>query len=178
MKYVIASDIHGDKISAEKVVKIFKTEKANKLILLGDIYNHGPRNQIPTGYSPMDVASVFNGVKDNLMVIKGNCDSAVDTMISDFDFIENAILVVEDRTIFLTHGHIYNIDNPPKTKFDAVIYGHFHTGFIKEKDGTLYVNAGSTTLPKCGTEKSYLLIEDKTIYLKTLDGDIIDKIDL
>ena len=178
MKYLIASDIHGDKTSAERIVKILKEENANKLILLGDIYNHGPRNNLPDGYSPMDVASVFNKVKEDLIVIKGNCDSAVDTMISDFDFIEDMCLVVQDKTLFLTHGHVYNIDNPPKTKYDAVIYGHLHTGFIKEKDGTIYINAGSTSLPKCETEKSYLLIDGKTVYLKSLDNNLIQKIDL
>ena len=178
MKYLIASDIHGDKTSTERLIQILKEEKAEKLILLGDVYNHGPRNNLPNGYSPMDVASVLNAVKEKLIVVKGNCDSAVDTMISDFDFIEDMCLVVENKTLFLTHGHVYNIDNPPKTKFDAVIYGHFHTGFIKEKDGTIYINAGSTSLPKCGTEKSYLLIDGKTVYLKSLDNNLIQKIDL
>ena len=89
MKYLIASDIHGDKTSTERLIQILKEEKAEKLILLGDVYNHGPRNNLPNGYSPMDVASVLNAVKEKLIVVKGNCDSAVDTMISDFDFIED-----------------------------------------------------------------------------------------
>ena len=178
MKFVIASDIHGDKISAEKVVSIFKTEGASKLFLLGDIYNHGPRNGLPKDYSPLEVAEVFNGVKEDLIVVKGNCDSAVDTMISDFDFIEHAVLSIEDKTIFLTHGHVYNKDNQPKTKYDAVIYGHFHTGFIEKIGDTIFANTGSTTFPKQSTPKSYILVDDKSLYLKTLDGETISKIDL
>lgn len=176
MKYVIASDIHGDKIYAEKIVEIFKKEKAKKLILLGDIYNHGPRNKIPVGYSPMGVAEVLNAVKDKLIVVKGNCDSVVDAMISDFDFIEDMCLSVHDKTVFLTHGHVYNVDNPPKTKFDAVLYGHLHTGFVKEKDGTFFINAGSLSLPKQGTANSYLILDDQTVYLKSIDGKVIEKV--
>lgn len=176
MKYVIASDLHGDKNFAEKIVEIKNKEQACKLILLGDIYNHGPRNRLPDGYSPMDVASVLNAVKDDLIVIKGNCDSQVDTMISDFDFIEDMCLMVGDKTLFLTHGHVYNKDNPPKTKFDVVIYGHFHTGFIEAKDATIFANAGSLSLPKNNTANSYLLLDDNTLTLKSIDGKIIETI--
>ena len=134
MKFLIASDIHGSAYYLKKVLEKFKEEKAEKLVLLGDIYNHGPRNPLPKDYSPMKIAEMLNGIKDNLIVIKGNCDSAVDTMISEFDFIENALIVSGNKTVFLTHGHIYNKDAMPKTKFDAIIYGHFHTGFIENID--------------------------------------------
>ena len=178
MKYVIASDLHGDKESTLKIVDIFKSEKANKLILLGDVYNHGPRNKLPDGYSPMDVASILNGIKEDLIVVKGNCDSVVDTMISEFDFIDDCVLILGDKTIFLTHGHVYNKDNPPKTKYDVTIYGHFHTGFIEKVDQTIFVNTGSTSLPKGGTEKSFVLVDDNKISLMNLDGKEISKIEL
>ena len=178
MKFIIASDLHGDKNYAEKIVQIFNNEKADKLILLGDIYNHGPRNRLPDGYSPMDVASVLNSVKDSLIVVKGNCDSQVDTMISDFDFIEDMVVAVGGKTLFLTHGHVYNKDNLPKTKFDAIIYGHFHTGFIEEIDGKIFANAGSLSLPKNGTKNSYLILDEFTLLLKEIDGEIITKINL
>ena len=92
MKFLIASDLHGSAYYAEKLIDAYLKEKADKCILLGDIYNHGPRNVLPKGYDPMRVAKILNGIKDNLIVIKGNCDSEVDTMISDFDFIESAVL--------------------------------------------------------------------------------------
>ncbi len=173
MKYVIASDLHGSAFFAEKIIKIFQTEKANKLIILGDIYNHGPRNPLPENYSPMQVADLLNGIKDSLIVIKGNCDSAVDTMISEFDFVENLCLLVEDKTLFLTHGHVYNKDAMPKTKFNAVIYGHFHTGFIEKQGDTVVANAGSLSLPKNGTPNSYLVLENTELILKDLDGQVV-----
>ena len=97
MKFLIASDLHGSAYYAKKLVETFKSEKADKLILLGDIYNHGPRNVLPKEYSPMVVAEVLNSVKDKLLVIKGNCDSEVDKMISEFSFIEDAVVVSGDK---------------------------------------------------------------------------------
>lgn len=173
MKFLIASDIHGSAYFAQATVDAAKRENADKIILLGDIYNHGPRNPLPKDYAPMKVAEILNGVKDNLLVVKGNCDSQVDTLISEFDFIENLCLETGGKSVFLTHGHVYNKDDMPKTKFDAVVYGHFHTGFIEKKGATFYVNCGSVSLPKNGTPSSYVLIEDGNLYLKTINGDEI-----
>ena len=178
MKFLIASDVHGSYYFAKKIVEVYKDERADKIILLGDIYNHGPRNPLPEEYAPMKVAEIFNGIKENLIVVKGNCDSAVDTMISDFDFLENAVLVCGEKTIFCTHGHVYNKDNMPKTKFDAVIYGHFHTGFIERLNGVVVANAGSVSLPKNQTANSYLVLSEKELTLKDFDGNVIQSIKL
>ena len=173
MKFLIASDLHGSSFYAQKIMEIFKNEGAEKLILLGDIYNHGPRNPLPKDYAPMKVAELLNSIKKDLIVIKGNCDSAVDTMISDFDFLDSAVLTSKEKTVFLTHGHVFNKDQMPKTEFDAVIYGHFHTGFIERKGRTVVANAGSLSLPKNGTANSYIILEDGVITLKDLDKGVI-----
>ena len=173
MKFLIASDLHGSSFYAQKIMEIFKNEGAEKLILLGDIYNHGPRNPLPKDYAPMKVAELLNSIKKDLIVIKGNCDSAVDTMISDFDFLDSAVLTSKEKTVFLTHGHVFNKDQMPKTEFDAVIYGHFHTGFIERKGRTGVANAGSLSLPKNGTANSYIILEDGVITLKDLDKGVI-----
>ena len=110
MKIVIASDLHGSAYFANKLMDICYKEDADKLILLGDIYNHGPRNKLPKDYQPMQVAEILNGVKENLIVIKGNCDSEVDTMISEFDFVGDLVIVSGNKTVYLTHGHVYNKD--------------------------------------------------------------------
>ena len=93
MKILIASDLHGSAFYSAKLLERFNNEKADKLILLGDIYNHGPRNPFPTEYNPGEVAILLNSIKDKLIVVKGNCDSEVDKMISEFDFFENTIVV-------------------------------------------------------------------------------------
>ncbi len=176
MKYVIASDLHGSAYYADKIVQIFNAEKGEKLILLGDIYNHGPRNVFPKDYVPMKVSEILNGIKDKLIVVKGNCDSEVDTMISEFDFLPHLLIDSNGKTFFLTHGHTYNKDVLPKTKFDFIVYGHFHTGFIERIGETVAVNVGSLSLPKNGTPNSYITLEDNLLTLKDIDGKVIDKI--
>ena len=175
MKFLIASDIHGSAYYTQKIVEILEKEKADKLVLLGDIFNHGPRNPLPQEYAPLKVAEILNDIKDKLIVVEGNCDSQVDTMIAEFDFIPHILLTSKDKTVFCTHGHLFNKDCPPKTKFDAVVYGHFHTGFIERKGDTLYANAGSISLPKNGTPNSYIILEDGVLTLKDLSGEIIKK---
>ncbi|MBO5285719.1 MAG: phosphodiesterase [Clostridia bacterium] len=178
MKFLIASDIHGSAYYTEKVLERAKAENADKIILLGDIFNHGPRNPLPKEYAPLKVADLLNTVKNDLIVIKGNCDSEVDTLISEFDFIPHMMLMVANKTVFLTHGHVYNKDNMPKVRVDAIIYGHFHTGFI-ENVGKYYVaNAGSVALPKNGTPSSYIIISDEEFSLKDIDGNLIKSVKL
>lgn len=178
MKFLIASDIHGSAFYVKKLLEIFKTEKADKIILLGDIYNHGPRNPLPEEYAPMQVAELLNSIKDNLIVVKGNCDSQVDTLISEFSFIEDLVIVSGGKTVFCTHGHVFNKDNMPSTEFDAVVYGHFHTGFIEEKGKVIVANAGSVSLPKNGTPSSYLVLEEGVLTLKDLCGNVIKALKL
>ena len=173
MKFLIASDVHGSAYYTQKIIERFNKENASKLVLLGDVYNHGPRNPFPKDYEPAKVAIMLNAIKENLIVIKGNCDSQVDTLISEFDFVENCVLTSGEKTVFLSHGHFYNKDNMPTTNFDAVIYGHFHTGFIERQNGTIVANAGSISLPKNNTLNSYLVLEDGVLTLKDIDGNII-----
>ena len=174
MKYLIASDLHGSYFYAQKLNEVFVSENADMLILLGDIYNHGPRNQLPKDYSPMQVAELLNRLKDKLVVVKGNCDSAVDTMISDFDFIENMVVTSGKKTVFLTHGHIYNKDSLPKTRFNAIVYGHFHTPFVESVGDTVAINVGSLSLPKNGTANSYSVLENGVITVKDFEGNVIE----
>ena len=142
MKFLIASDIHGSRIYAQRIADLLAEEGADQLILLGDIYNHGPRNPLPEGYDPMGVAKILNGMVDRLTVIKGNCDSDVDTMISDFEFVSEGILMSGGKKIFLQHGDRFSIDALPKNCGDAFIYGHYHTGFIEGRGGVLVANCG------------------------------------
>ena len=178
MKYLIASDIHGSAYYTERLIERFRAENADKLVLLGDIYNHGPRNPLPEEFNEMKVAGILNGMKKDLIVVKGNCDSQVDTLISEFDFIDSLVIESAGKTVFCTHGHIYNKDNPPKTKFDAVIYGHFHTGFIVKEGETAFINAGSVSLPKCDFSHSYLVLDGEKVTLKDIDGKTLDSIEL
>ena len=178
MKFLIASDVHGSYYYAKKLVDAANSEGVDKIILLGDIFNHGPRNPLPKEYAPIKVAELLNSEKGRLLVVKGNCDSQVDTMISEFDFLDNALVISGGKTVFLTHGHVFNKENMPKTKFDAVVYGHFHTGFIERINDVVVANAGSVSLPKNNTLNSFILLDESTLELKDFDGNSIQKIEL
>ena len=174
MKILVVSDLHGSNYYVDKMIEIYNKEKAERIILLGDLYYHGPRNPLPKDYNPMEVSRKLNELKNVLTVIKGNCDAEVDEMISEFKFSEMIKEEIDGKKFIFTHGHKYNIDNLPND-FDVLIYGHFHTGFIKEKDGKIFVNSGSISLPKNDTPNSYLIIEKGEIILKDLDGKEIEK---
>lgn len=174
MKILVVSDIHGSMYYASKIPEIMNRENAEKLILLGDLYYHGPRNPLPKEYNPMEVSKLLNSMKDKIMCIKGNCDAEVDEMISEFKFTENIEMEIEGKRYFFTHGQKYNIDNMPKN-IDVLVYGHYHTGFIKEKNGVICVNSGSISLPKENTAHSYLIIEKAKIELKDISGNLIDE---
>ena len=174
MKYLVVSDIHGSGYYANKINEIYNKEEPDKIILLGDLYYHGPRNPLTKEYNPAEVCEIFNSLKDKILCIKGNCDAEVDEMISEFEFNESIVLNINGLKFFFTHGHKYNIDNIPEG-IDVLVYGHFHTGFIKEKDGIICVNSGSISLPKENTKNSYLIIDENEIILKDVDGEVIDK---
>ena len=175
MKYIVFSDIHGSYHYAKIMQDLILKEQPDKIILLGDIYYHGPRNPLPQEYNPKEVCSLLNNYKDKIICIKGNCDAEVDEMISEFTFNEHISIEVNGKTIMLTHGHKFNIDNIPKF-VDILMYGHFHTGFIKEKDGVICINPGSISLPKDNTPHSYVIIDEDMISLKDVDTHVIDSI--
>ena len=174
MKYLVVSDIHGSGYYANKINEIYNKEEPDKIILLGDLYYHGPRNPLTKEYNPAEVCEIFNSLKDKILCIKGNCDAEVDEMISEFEFNESIVLNINGLKFFFTHGHKYNIDNVPQ-EIDVLVYGHFHTGFIKERNGIICVNSGSISLPKENTKNSYLIIDENEIILKDVDGEVIDK---
>ena len=175
MKLLIASDLHGSAYYTKKLLERYRAENAEQLILLGDIYNHGPRNPLPEGYDPMGVAALLNPLSAVLTVVKGNCDSDVDTMISEFDFVSEAVLYLDEKKIFLQHGDRYSIQNLPKNCGDAFIYGHYHTGFLKRAGNVVVANCGSVSFPKENTAHSYIVIERGELVLKDIEGNEIDR---
>lgn len=173
MKYMIASDLHGSAFYARRLAGIFAAERADMLVLLGDIYNHGPRNPLPEEYAPLKVAEVLNGLADRLLVVKGNCDSDVDTLISDFEFVSEAVLSDGGKRVFLQHGDRFSIEHLPKNCGSGFFYGHYHTSFIKRMGDVLVANPGSVSLPKQDTARGYLLLENGTVTLKELGGAVL-----
>ena len=177
MKILIASDIHGDFECASRLVEAYRASGADKLVLLGDILYHGPRNDLPAGYAPKKVIELLNPLGDELLCVRGNCDTEVDQMVLSFPVLADyAWLYLDGLRIFATHGHKFGKDNPPPlAKGDILLCGHTHIpaadGF---GDGNLYINPGSVSIPKNGSEKGYIIYEDREFLFCTLDGAVYD----
>ena len=173
MKIMIASDIHGSAYWCRALLDAHKREQPDKLLLLGDILYHGPRNPLPEEYAPARVAEMLNGIKDEILCVRGNCDSDVDQMVLDFPIMADCcILYAGGRMIFATHGHIYNEDALPKLKKgDILLHGHTHVQVCREHELYTYVNPGSVSIPKEDSWRGYMLLTDEALSWKTLEGE-------
>ena len=174
MKLMIASDIHGSAYYCEKLIEAYRTEGADKLVLLGDILYHGPRNDLPRDYAPKRVIELLNAMRDELLCVRGNCDTEVDQMVLNFPVLaDSAILYAGTRMIYATHGHVYNESKLPPLKMgDVLLHGHTHVPKCTEHETYLYVNPGSVSIPKENSPHSYLVLENETLTWKTLDGEV------
>ncbi len=176
MKIFIASDLHGSAYWAEKTTEKFRISGANQLILLGDIYNHGPRNPFPDEYAPIKAAETLNTVADKIIAVQGNCDAEVDQMISSFPFVKEEILTLNGRRLFFTHGHVHGKDNVPQwlRNGDVMFYGHSHVSEIVNVNGVTCVNVGSASLPKDG-KHAYCILTDNSVVVYDFDGNAVCK---
>ncbi len=174
MKFLIASDIHGSAYYCEKLLEAFKKENADRMILLGDILYHGPRNDLPRDYAPKKVIEMLNPLRDKLLCVRGNCDTEVDQMVLDFPVLaEYALLPIDDKIIFITHGHKFNLTNLPAiSKGDILLHGHTHVPKCEETDTCIYMNPGSVSIPKEDSPHGYMTLCDNTFLWKNFDGEI------
>lgn len=172
MKILIASDIHGSAFYCKKLVEAFEREKAERLLLLGDLLYHGARNDLPGGYDTKEVTKMLNGLKDVIFCVRGNCDSEVDQMVLEFPIMaEYCLLPQKGHIVFATHGHRYNPENLPLlNKGDVLLNGHTHVPTIMPTPTVTYVNCGSVALPKGGSPHSYATLQDGLFLLKDIDG--------
>ena len=178
MKFFIISDIHGSVSAFKQCEEALKREKANFLVIAGDYLNHGPRNPIPEGYNPEQLAKNINAWKNIIMGVRGNCDSEVDQMLLEFPCTSDYLVFFSGtRRCFVTHGHLYeNGKHPPLQNGNIFISGHTHVPSLQIKEGLIYLNPGSPSLPKENNPPSYALIDPEGIYIKELNGNIMHKI--
>ena len=173
MKWMIASDIHGSAYYCRELIKAFAREGADRLLLLGDILYHGPRNNLPREYAPKDVIAMLNEIKQRLCCVRGNCDTEVDQMVLQFPILADyAVLPAGDRLIYATHGHNFNLKSlPPLQRGDILLHGHTHVpAWERFGEDNLYLNPGSVSIPKENSAHGYMLLEGGKVAWKNLDG--------
>ena len=175
MKLMIASDIHGSALCCGELLAAFRREGAEKLLLLGDLLYHGARNDLPEGYDTKKTTALLNGVKERLLCVRGNCESEVDQMVLEFPVLgQYALLLWEGRTILAVHGHDWGPDRlPPMAAGTLLLSGHTHVPDFRREGASFLANPGSVSIPKGGSERGYLTLEDDTLTWKTLSGETI-----
>ena len=181
MKYLIASDIHGSAYWAERLCTAIESEEPDRIVLLGDLLYHGPRNDLPREYAPKEGNPLLNGKKEKLLCVRGNCDAEVDQMVLEFPVLADyAVLPVGRRLIYATHGHIYHVKNlPPLAPGDVLLHGHTHVpAWTEFGQGNLYLNPGSVSIPKENSSHSYMTLENGIFLWKDLDGTCYDRFEI
>ena len=183
MKYFVMSDLHGSSYYTKKVLDVYRAGEYEKILLLGDVLYHGPRNDLPKDYAPKEVIKMLNPLKDEILAVRGNCEAEVDQMVLDFPVMADyALLDLGGRSIFLSHGHVYNHENFPLRKNgDVFLQGHTHLPVAekKDRDGKHYfhLNPGSVSLPKEGNPNSYGVLTEKCFTIYTLDGEVLKTVE-
>ena len=161
MKLLIASDIHGSAYWCRKLLEVYQQEQPDKLVLLGDILYHGPRNDLPREYAPKAVISMLSPLAEKILCVRGNCEAEVDQMVLPFPCMAPySQLLVEGKTFYLTHGHHENPRNLPRLNpGDVFLYGHTHVKEDIQVEGVRCLNPGSVSIPKDGSHSC--LVYDK-----------------
>ena len=171
MKLFIASDIHGSAYWCRKMLDAFEKSGAEKLVLLGDILYHGPRNDLPRDYAPKQVIQLLNPLKDRILCVRGNCDTEVDQMVLEFPLLADYGFIHADGcSMYLTHGHKFSPSSPPPLSKDSyLLCGHTHIPMIKDCGDFTYVNCGSVAIPKENSSHSYVLFDGGKFELMSLE---------
>lgn len=180
MKYMFASDIHGSAYYCRKMLEAYREEKAERLVLLGDLLYHGPRNDLPKEYAPKEVIAMLNGMKNEIYAVRGNCEAEVDQMVLEFPVMADyCILALGGHTFYATHGHVYNTDNfPPMREGDILVHGHTHVLKAEQMEGYVWLNPGSVSIPKEGNPHTYAVLEDNLFAVKDFDGNVVKSLQL
>ena len=180
MKWLIASDIHGSAQWCRRLLEAWDKEQAGRLLLLGDVLYHGPRNDLPDQYAPKEVIAMLNARRERILCVRGNCEAEVDQMVLEFPVLADyAVLWEGSRLIYCTHGHVYNTGKlPPLQAGDVLLHGHTHIPAWEDHGAFHYLNPGSVAIPKEGSWHGYMTLENGRFLWKDFDGAIRHKLTL
>ena len=172
MKWLIASDLHGSACYCKALLAAYQREEADRLLLLGDLLYHGPRNDLPRDYDPKAVVALLNERSKDILAVRGNCDADIDQVVLSFPIWADYALLAEEKTlIFATHGHLFNLDAlPPLHQGDILLHGHTHVPACEQSNGITYLNPGSLSIPKEDSPHSYMTLENGVFQWKELES--------
>ena len=170
MKLIIASDIHGSAFWCQKLMEIIEEKDPDKVILLGDLLYHGPRNDLPKDYAPKQVIPMLSSLKEKIIAVRGNCEAEVDQMVLPFPCLADyAQLLIDGKTFYLSHGHHASPDNlPPLEAGSIFLSGHTHVKLDEVRNGIRCLNPGSVSIPKDGSH-SILIYENEEFTFRILE---------
>ena len=176
MKWILASDIHGSSFWRRKLLEAYDREGADRLLLLGDILYHGPRNDLPQEYDPKQVIAMLNERRQDILCVRGNCDTEVDQMVLEFPILADYAVIVDGKqVIYATHGHRFNEETlPPLHEGDVLLHGHTHVPVRRRHDTYTYINPGSVAIPKENSHHGYILLEQGVFTFKDMNGNVLD----
>lgn len=181
MKLFICSDIHGIVKNLDKLKNAIETENADKVVVLGDLYYAGPTYTGDAEVASFKVHEYLQSIRDNLVGVKGNCDSPVDLKASDFPIHEGLFTMeVNGVELSFAHGNEHSMKRNAKVPAGCnLIYGHEHIPYIEKQDGTTFVCVGSVSLPKENNPPTYAVFENTLLQIKSLiDGKVLKEINL
>lgn len=172
MKWMIASDIHGSAYWCRRMLERFEAENADRLLLLGDLLYHGPRNDLPKDYAPKAVIAMLNEHSREIFCVRGNCEAEVDQMVLSFPCLADyTLLPLGERMLFATHGHHFHKDAmPPLKDGDILLHGHTHIPTWDKCGENFIFNPGSVSIPKAGSVHGYMTLEETHFSWKDMDG--------
>lgn len=175
MKWMTAADIHGSEYYCRKLLEAYEREKARRLLLLGDILYHGPRNDLPKGYNTKNVAGMLNERRRDILCVRGNCDTEVDQMVLEFPVMADyGVLVLNGLTFYATHGHVYHPDHlPPMKPGDILIYGHTHLLRAEAIRSNYVLNPGSVSIPKGGNPATFGILDGQEFSIVDFEGNVV-----
>ncbi len=170
MKLFIASDIHGSAYWCGRMIEEIQKENPDRVILLGDLLYHGPRNDLPRDYAPKQVIPMLSGIKEKIIAVRGNCEAEVEQMVMPGPCLADyAELLVDGKIFHLSHGHHQNPQNlPPLPEGSVFLFGHTHVKLDEVVDGVRCLNPGSVSIPKDGSH-SCLIYENGNFSFKILE---------
>lgn len=182
MRYLILSDIHGSRPALERVLAFYDREHYDRLLLLGDLLNYGPRNGLPEGLDPLGVADLLNERAAEIVAVRGNCDSEVDQMLLRFPIMADYAWVADGRrNLLLTHGHVYGENHMPPGAIDVLFCGHTHLQSLRPATDSrpAICNSGSPTFPKGGNPPTFATFDNGLLCIRNAaDGSVVQELAL